>query len=289
MNRDRSSLLRTIKTQFAWAIRSIVGRCYRDNSLDAAAQVSFYFALSVFPFLLVLAALVGWTITTARWEIFAEWLTTYMPRRTQHVMLAFMLELTKSYGKFLSAGLLLTLWSASTGFLSLMDALTRAYGMRDERSYVKRRFIAMCATILSAGFLILCFGIWNVGHMLAGMLASDFGNAVVFQYQWPIARGIATLIMLWLGVEMINYFLPGRHNRWRWITPGSVFSVLSLFGTSAVLNLFLSHSSRISRIYGTLTGFVVLMLWIYIANLSLLVGAETDTVVTELETYGAGG
>jgi membrane protein len=288
MNRDPSSLLKTIKTQFAWTIRSIAGRCYRDNSLDAAAQVSFYFALSVFPFLLVLAALVGWTITTARWEIFAKWLTAYMPTRTQYVMLAFMLELTRSYGKFLSAGLLLTLWSSSTGFLSLMDALTRAYGMRDERSYVKRRFIAMSATVLLAGFLILCFGVWNLGHTLAGMLASDFGNATLFEYQRSIARGLATLVMLWLGVEMINYFLPGRHNRWRWITPGSVFSVLSLFATSTVLNLLLNHSSRISHIYGTLTGFVVLMLWIYMANLSLLVGAETDAVVTDFETYGAG-
>ena len=101
-------------------VRSVGLRCYRDSSLDMAAQVSFYFVLSLFPFLLLLAAIVGWVPTTIGWDVFARWLATYLPTRSQHAMLALMLDLSHGYGGFLSFGLLLAVWSASTGFLSLM-------------------------------------------------------------------------------------------------------------------------------------------------------------------------
>jgi membrane protein len=288
MIKGASSLLKRKSAFAASVLHSIWGRCYQDNSLDTAAQVSFYFALSMFPFLLVLAALVGWIPTTTRWDAFATWLSNYLPTRTQQTMLTLMLDLSRNYGKFLSFGLVLAVWSASTGFLCLMEALARAYGLRDRRGYVKRRLIAMSATVLAAIFLVLCFWIWNAGHLLVISISTDFTRGVFFKREWTIVRAVGTLTMLWLAVNLIHHYLPGRHRRWHWLTFGSSLSVISLFLTSALLNVYVNHSGRMSRVYGTLTGFIVLMLWIYIANLSLLVGAETDTAVAELKTHGAG-
>ncbi len=266
----------------------MVQRCYFDASFDVAAQVSFYFVLSLFPFLLMLAGLLGWLPTTARWDGFAGWLSNYLPRRTQHTMLTIMLDLSRGYRSFLSFGLLLTIWSASTGFLSLMSALSQAYGKKDGRSYLKRRLIAMTTTVLAAAFLVISFGVWNAGHFLVAMISQDFRYAVLFDHQWRILQGIVTFFVLWLGVDLITYVLPGGHKRWKWATPGSVLSVLSLSLTSSALNFYMNHATNISRLYGTLTGFIVIMLWIYVANLSLLIGAETDTALTEFKTDAAG-
>jgi membrane protein len=269
-------------------VHRVIGRCYADASFDAAAQVSFYFVLSLFPFLLMLAGLLGWLPTTGRWDAFAAWLTNYLPRRTQHTMLTIMLDLSHGYRSFLSFGLVLTIWSASTGFLSLMSALSQAYGTKDQRSYLKRRLIAMSTTISAAAFLIIWFGVWNAGHLLVAIISQDFRYAVLFNQQWKILQGIATFLVLWLGVDTITWVLPGGRKKWRWVTPGSILSVLSLSATSSALNFYMNHAGSVSRLYGTLTGFIVIMLWIYVANLSLLIGAETDAAVAEFKIQPAG-
>ena len=45
----------------------------------------------------------------------------------------------------------------------------------------------------------------------------------------------------------------------------------------------MSYNHAMSRIYGALTGFIVMMLWIYLADLSVLIGAQTDAVVIRLK------
>jgi membrane protein len=261
-------------------------RCRGDSCPDLAAQVSFYFVLSAFPFLLVMSGLLGWISTTSKWAQFAVWLTSYMPMRTQHAVLITMLQLGKGYGAFLSFGLILTLWSASTGFLSLMDALSVAYGVSEHRSYLKRRLIAMCATIVAAIFVVACFAIWSVGHSLAHIISNEYSYVVLFPVQWRIARWVATLVVISLGVDLINYFLPAARQRWRWITAGTAFTVIMFLAASVLLNLYMTHNSAISRVYGTLAGFIFLMFWIYAGSLSLIVGAEADVALREMHARG---
>jgi membrane protein len=53
-------------------------------------------------------------------------------------------------------------------------------------------------------------------------------------------------------------------------------------------NFYIAHGSNIPKLYGALAGFIVLMLWIYAANLILLIGAETDTALRERRPREAG-
>jgi membrane protein len=265
--------------------RAIWKRCAGDGCPDLAAQVSFYFVLSAFPFLLVMSGILGWISTTSQWSRFALWLTSYMPIRMQHAVLITMLELAKGYGAFLSFGLILTLWSASTGFLSLMDALSVAYGVAEQRSYLKRRLIAICATVVSALFVVLCFWIWVAGHSLAGLISNNYSFVVLAPVQWRIVRWIATLVVICVGVDLVNYFLPCGCQKWRWISAGTAFTVLAFVLASVCLNLYMSYSPSISRIYGTLASFIFLMFWFYLGTLSLILGAETDSALRELAVH----
>lgn len=245
---------------------------------DMAAEVSFYFVLSCFPFLMVLTALLAWMHRTSGWYAFSFWLTDYMPTSARDMVVATMQELSTDSGRFFSLGLVLTIWSASTGFLSLMDALSKIYGVKDERSYLKRQMIAVCATLVAAVFLVICFGVWRTGHMVAGLL---FRGTLSRETQWKMLRWVVTLGMISLAVDLINYFLPRKRLPWRWVTPGTLLTALCFVVTSALLSVYANHNPNISRIYGTLTGFIVMMLWIYLLNLSILLGAQTDAAVAE--------
>src|SRR5579862_2118452 len=134
-------------------LKRVVVRCYVNDALNSVAQVSFYFVLSMFPFFLLIAALLGWVPTSSGWQMFAKWLAAYFPLRTQDTLLIIMSGLSRGYRGFFSFGLILSVWSASTGFMSLMEALTRAYGLRETRGYFRRRFVALAATFLAACLL----------------------------------------------------------------------------------------------------------------------------------------
>jgi len=99
-----------------------------------------------------------------------------------------------------------------------------------------------------------------------------------------VLRGVMTLLMLAASVYLINHFLPARPKEKHQITPGMILTVLCLSVITSSFNFYMKHTSEISQVYGALTGFIVMMLWIYLASFSLILGAETDTAVAELST-----
>ena len=244
-----------------------------------AAQVSFYFALSCFPFLIVLAALLGWLEGTENWEAFWYWLTNYLPASSQGTIMTIMMKLSKGFEGFLSLGLLLTLWTASSGFQSLINALSRVYGVRETRSYARRRALALLATLVAALFLLMGFALLSVEHLMAVFTAH---YSFYLATPWKIVRWVITAAMLVFGVDLVNYFFPAKSPPWRWVMPGSVLTVICFFLASESLRLYVTYNHSMSRIYGTLTGFIVIMLWIYLANLSVLLGAQAHAVLLKL-------
>src|ERR1700676_5720742 len=148
-----------LRRSISEVIELTFSRVMEDNILDLAAQVSFYFVLSLVPFLIVLAAVIGWLPSTTLWQSFAQWITDYLPTQSRRVIFETILGLSHGYTGFLSFGLLATLWPASSGFVSLMESLSVAYGGRDTRSYWKKRGIAVIATMLMAIFMVASFGL----------------------------------------------------------------------------------------------------------------------------------
>ena len=116
-----------------------------DNCIDLAAQMAYYFSLSFFPLMIVIAALIGLLPSTNIWHNLAQWIADYLPRDSRRVVFSTILELTEDSAGFLSFGLVTAIWTASSGFVSLMESLTVAYGARDTRGFWKKRVIAIGA------------------------------------------------------------------------------------------------------------------------------------------------
>jgi len=270
-------------------VRSVLLRVYkradRDECTGIAAQVSFFFVLSLFPFFLVLAAIFGSLPLTRVWQPFVQWMFTYFPRLSQTMLFEAILDLSKWRTGIVSFGLVTTIWSASSGFMSLMEALSVAYGAKDTRSYWKKRVIAIVATLGSAIFFISSFGLWTVAHWASSTVGTEFKSVDLFQTPWRIAWWLFTLFLLCIGIDLIHYFLPDCRRKWRWLSPGTLFVALSFILASLGLNFYLGHNVMFPRIYGTLGGFIALMLWIYISTVILLIGAETDTAIAELNKH----
>ena len=263
----------------------ILGEIWRriqaHDCVDLAAQMSYFFSLSLLPFCLVLAVVVGWLPSTMFWKSFAAWIVAYLPRQSQHLIFSTILGLVNNSTGFLSLGLITAVWSASSGFVSLMESLSVVYQGRDSRSYVRKHAIAAVVTLLAIVFAIVTFGIMAFGHWSSGWFAGEIGRRKVSGLALFMARWGITIIVMGFAVDLTYFFLPDGKRRWHWMTPGSIFAVLTLVASTAALNLYLQHFSSYPRIYGALGGFIILMLWIYIISLILLVGAEADRVIED--------
>jgi len=284
---DRAAFIRIISA--ARSVWSVLLRVYkradRDECTGIAAQVSFFFVLSLFPFFLVIAAIIGSLPWTTVWQPFVQWMFTYFPRLSQTMLFEAILDLSKWRTGIVSFGLVTTIWSASSGFVSLMNALTVAYGAKDTRSYWKKRMIAIVATLGSAVFFVSSFGLWSICHWARSTVGTEFKSSDLFQTPWRIAWWLFTLFLLCIGIDLIHYFLPDCGRKWRWLSPGTLFVAFSFVLASLGLNFYIGHNVMFPRIYGTLAGFIALMLWIYMSIVILLIGAETDTAIAELNKH----
>jgi membrane protein len=264
-------------------IEATFRRVVKDNVLDLAAVVSFYFVLSLLPFLIVLAAIVGWLPSTTLWQSFAQWVTDYFPNRSRQAVFSTILDLTRGYTGFFSFGLLAAVWSASSGFMSLMEALSVACCGKETRGYWKRRAIATAATLVASLFCLLGFGLWTIGHWATHTIFAGFKFAGIFHFRWSVVTWwLGTLVLIFAGLTLINHFLPDGKRSWRWLTTGNIFAATSIVIVSIGFNLFLRYSPTVPQVYTVLAGFVILMTWIYIANLIVLIGTELDSAVQEL-------
>ncbi len=257
-----------------------------DNCLDLAAQMSFYFVLSLFPFLLVIAAVIGWLPSTTLWHNFAQWVTNYFPSGARKIVFTAILDLTNGYGSFFSFGLLVTMWAASTGVVSLMDALNIAYEVKETRGFWRRRALALTATALAAIFFLASFGALAFGHWAVVAFSADVNLIHITHIPFEIARWLVTLLLMCLALDLMNHFLPNRDRPWRWVTPGRLFVALTFVIASIGFNLYVRYFANYPRLYGALAGFIILMMWIYIASLILLVGAEIDNALEHIKREG---
>ncbi|OGF22515.1 MAG: hypothetical protein A2V63_11745 [Candidatus Eisenbacteria bacterium RBG_19FT_COMBO_70_11] len=89
------------------------------------------------------------------------------------------------------------------------------------------------------------------------------------------------MIVLFLVVAMANlyYFAPDVKQRWRWISPGSVFAVVGWIAASLGFSYFVRHFGSYNVTYGSLGTVIILLSWLYLSAFFILVGGEINAVL----------
>jgi len=257
---------------------------YASNCTGWAAEMSYYFVASLFPFFIFLAALVGFLPFTGFWKDIVDWVVRYLPPDAQRWVLLAVLGLTRGRIPFLSFGVLGTAWGASSGIMSLMNSLNAAYEVRETRSYWKRRALALVLLVVLSLLVIAAFGVASMGHWAAVWLAVRAGSVVSLNPLWDVGRWLVTFLLIGLAAAIGDYALPNLKRPWRWITPGSVFVILAWLLASKGFNTYVHFVGNYSKTYGALGGLMILMLWIYIVSLIILVGAEVNSQLDKIRS-----
>lgn len=247
-----------------------------DNMSGLSAQVSFYFVLAMFPFLISLAALVRILPFTGLSDNVLSWIVLSLPGQARHFVFQTVAGLRFMPGGFQAISLIGTAWAAASGVMSLMEALNVAYNVEETRSYFYRICFSLFAVFILATVFVATFGLLAMGNLADTWLATLLHSTHSFFWLWHSVRWLLSFLLTALGMAVIDNWLPDHKRSWKWITPGSLFTVFAWVFATSGFNFYLFHFGSYLRTYGSLGTFVILMIWIYIMSLMTLIGAEIN-------------
>lgn len=247
-----------------------------DDLLTLSAQMSFYFVLAMFPFLISLAALVTALRFSNSWPSILAWIILYLPASSRQLVFQTIAASTKPHGQFLSFGLIGTAWAATGGIMSLIAALNVVYKVKETRGYLHRVTFSFLILLILAILFLVTFGVREMGNLADGWLAGLLHSGSWVLGLWHVGRWALAFILAALGAAIIDNLLPNHKRGWRWVTTGSIFTAVAWALATSGFNIYISHFGSYQRTYGVLGTFIVLMLWIYAMSLMILVGAEIN-------------
>jgi membrane protein len=254
-----------------------------DNVFGRAAELSYYFLLALFPFLIFLTSIIGMVVgsgTGTRHMLF-NYLARIMPPSAFQLIDNTMYEVSSaSSGGKLSFGLLAALWAASNGLTAITDSLNTAYDLTESRAWWKRRLVSigltMALSVLIMGALVLVVG----GGRIAEWLGASYGFGPVFPLAWKIIQWPAVLAFMTFAFALIYYFAPDfREQKWKWLTPGAASGVALWLLVSIAFRVYLHFFNSYSATYGSLGAVIILMLWLYFTGAAVLIGGEINSEI----------
>ena len=257
------------------AVQTTYASLQRKHTSQLAAGLSYYFVLSLFPFLIAFAAAVALLPIPNLFDQILVLMARFVPSDGMGLVRAVLHGVVSSHGgSFLSLGIALTIWAASGGFAALVEALNVAYDLQDKRSFLHRRLLAVGLALGVGTLMIFALTVMVVGPGFGIWLATKAGLGKVFVTVWPYLRWGIWVACAVLSIELVYAWGPSVRRPLRSTLPGACIALVTWLVLSSALGLYLRSFTRLNKTYGALAAGIALMLWLYWTAFSILVGAE---------------
>jgi membrane protein len=254
----------------------------RDRVLGLAGENAFMAVLTIFPTLLVFAAVLGQLSsvigednTDTVKKAISDFLKTILTSSASGVDKT-VNDLFSTHGNAFTLALVIALASMAQAFASVLNTVTLAYDVHDHRGYFHRRLIGL---LLGLGSLVT--GAILIAAVVLGPFlgAKQIGFSANYAFVWSWVRYPIALVALIAWATTLFHICPDRPARWRAGVPGALLTSFlwgaASYGLSAYLRLVVPESPLL----GSLGGGIILMLWLYLLCFSLLVGAELNATL----------
>ncbi|MFC0522120.1 YihY/virulence factor BrkB family protein [Pontibacillus salicampi] len=265
--------------------KELVKRFNEHEVAGLAAQLAYFFLLSIFPFMIFLVALMAYLPISI--ENVKNTLDNYVPRDALELITN---NLEAKNGGLLSFGIIATLWSASNGINSIMRAFNRAYEVGENRSFLKSRLLSIFLTVAMLIVIVVALLLPVFGKAIGVYIFSKFGVSAGFLDTWEALRWIISSAILLFVLSVLYILAPNHHVNIKQVLVGSLFAtvcwqIVSL-GFSVYVNL---SAARYSATYGSLGGVIILMIWFYLSGLIIILGAEINAMLKARKVFKKSG
>jgi membrane protein len=263
-------------------------RYFEHGLFDWAAALTYYAVLSLFPAVLVLVALLGVfgqypQTTNLLLEIARPLAPPSVLDVFRRAIESVVLRERGAQDALLVAGVVGALWSASGFVGAFMRASNVIYGVA-RRRFVVQRSLQIGVTIL------LVVGVAAVAAVvvLTGPIAEAVGDLIgvgdTMLLVWGVAKWPLLLAATVVAITLLYRVAPNvRHGRRRWVTAGAILTVGIALAASLGFGFYVTHLASYGRTYGSLGAAIVFLVWLFIINNALLIGALLDAEIESAE------
>ena len=256
-----------------------------DNVPLLAAGVAFFALLALVPSLVALVSVYGLVAEPADIQRNIEDALAAAPTEVQDLVSSQLSSIVESEPSGLrlgvAVGLVLALWSASSGVKHLIGAINVAYDEDEGRGFFKLRGVALGMTLGAILVAAVAIGVFIVLPATLDSGGSEgTARTALLIVRWPL------LALIGLAVLAVLYrWAPDRQRaRWSWVSPGAVFATVGWIVASVAFSIYTANFGSYNETYGALGAIVVVMLWLFISAYVVIVGAELNA---ELERQTA--
>lgn len=253
---------------------------WNEDSLPVAASIAYYSILSLFPLLLLLLGISG--IFIHRFELSGSLsvvLNDYLPMKPD-VIMRNLVGISNAFGRVGVVSFLLLLWGSSGVFMPLEKALNRAWDVKEDRSWIRRRLLALeMATIF--GFLIMASSLLVAGNVYVNNLIRRGGFPMLTpfaQLDYHLAILAATFGLTLSMFIILFQRLPNRPLKVRQVFPSALLTAVFWEAARGLFTLVLPFFNY-RQVYGSIGVVVALMTWAYISSTVMLFGAQVSRVL----------
>jgi membrane protein len=257
-------------------------REFREDKLQHwAAALTYYAILSIFPALLVMVSLVGLVADPARvTRVLTDTVAELGPSTAASTFQGPIESITSNRGAagvMFVVGVVAALWSASSYVSAFADACNSIYEVDEGRPFWRLKPLQLAVTFV----LIIVAAVVALALVLSGPLASALGSSLgvgdTALTMWRFAKWPAMVALVLLIFGVLYYTAPNARVRGvRWVTIGALAALLAWVLASVAFALYVANFGSYDKTYGTLGGVVVFLLWMWITNMAILLGAELN-------------
>jgi membrane protein len=258
--------------------RSTLREAGDDHLAQWAAALAFYALLSLFPAMLALVSLLG-LLGSSPLEPLIENVGALAPSAGQEIALDALRSIRGSSvaGISLAIALGVAVWSSSAYVGAFIPAANVVWEVTEARPLWKKLLVRVTLTVA----LLVSIALIALLVVLTGPIARQAGEILgvgeAAVTAWGYARWPALAVVVWLLVALLYWAAPNVHDRsCRQVVPGAVLALVLWIAASAGFSVYVSNFASYGALYGSIGGVLVLLLWFWLSNLALLLGAELD-------------
>ncbi|MGD6960340.1 YihY/virulence factor BrkB family protein [Rossellomorea aquimaris] len=269
----------TVKGGWKGFSKSLFSNISANDVTGLAAQIAYYFLLSLFPLLIFIVTLLPY-LPVEQGDILGL-VRDFAPGETMSMIEETLQDIMSNRNSgLLSVSIIATIWSASNGMNAIVKSLNRAYDVEETRSFIATRLMSILLTLAMILVFVVALLLPVFGKQIGLLLFSQFGFSEQFLTVWNGIRWAISPIILFIIFVGLYFFAPSKRIKCLSAFPGAIFATLGWVLASLAFSYYVGSFGNYSATYGSIGGIIVLMIWFYLTGIIIMIGGEINALVT---------
>jgi len=259
--------------------KKLIKRIHQDDVFDLAAQLAYYFLLSIFPLIIFIMTLLPYLPITK--EDLLGIFETFAPGESMDIIESNLDQVLSKNGTLLSIGIIGTIWSASNGLNAIVKAFNKAYDVEETRSFIVARAMSIVLTLGMIAVLVIALLLPVFGEQIGIFLFSQFNLSDEFLTVWRAIRFLVSPVILFIIFLALYWIAPNKKMSCVSAIPGAIFATIGWVVASLGFSYYVGNFGNYSATYGSIGAIIITMIWFYLTGIIIMIGGEINAYFTE--------